>query len=53
VPLRWEDLGKLTSGADFTLHTVPRRLARQKKDPWEGIDTVRQGLDDVMERLGL
>jgi bifunctional non-homologous end joining protein LigD len=53
VPVRWEDLGKLKSGADFTIHSVPRRLARQKKDPWEGIGGLRQGLDDVMERLGL
>jgi len=53
VPLRWEDLGKLKSGADFNIHTVPKRLARQKKDPWEGIDSVRQSLDDVVERLGL
>jgi bifunctional non-homologous end joining protein LigD len=53
VPVRWEDLGKLKSGADFTIHTVPKRLARQKKDPWEGIDAVQQSLDDVVERLGL
>ncbi|UPG94375.1 DNA ligase D [Luteibacter aegosomatissinici] len=53
VPLRWEELGKLTSGADFTIHTVPKRLGRLKKDPWEGIDKVRQSLDDVVERLGL
>jgi bifunctional non-homologous end joining protein LigD len=53
VPLRWEDLGKLTSGADFTIHSVPKRLARLKKDPWEGIDSLRQGLDDVMSQLGL
>jgi bifunctional non-homologous end joining protein LigD len=53
VPLRWGDLGKLKSGADFTIHSVPKRLARQKKDPWEGIDKVRQSLDDVVERLGL
>ncbi|QWT19679.1 DNA ligase D [Bacillus sp. NP157] len=53
VPLRWEDLGKLRSGADFTIHSVPKRLARQKKDPWEGIDSLRQDLDDVIERLGL
>lgn len=53
APVRWEDLGKLKSGADFDIHTVPKRLARLKKDPWEGIDTVKQGLDEVMERLGL
>ncbi|MGA7438296.1 MAG: DNA ligase D [Luteibacter sp.] len=53
VPLRWDELGKLKSGADFNLHTVPKRLARLKKDPWEGIDAVQQSLDDVVARLGL
>jgi bifunctional non-homologous end joining protein LigD len=51
VPLRWEELGKVKSGNAFDLHNVPKRLARLKKDPWEGIDTVRQGLDAVDEAL--
>lgn len=51
VPLRWEELGKLKSGNAFDLTTVPRRLARLKKDPWEGIDTVKQDLEAVNEAL--
>ncbi|MGY3233074.1 bifunctional non-homologous end joining protein LigD [Luteibacter sp. HA06] len=51
VPLRWEELGKLKSGNAFDLTTVPKRLARLKKDPWEGIDTVKQDLDAVNETL--
>jgi bifunctional non-homologous end joining protein LigD len=51
VPLRWEELGKLKSGHDFDIHNTPKRLARLRKDPWAGIDEVRQSLDDVMERL--
>jgi bifunctional non-homologous end joining protein LigD len=30
---------------------VPRRLARLKKDPWEGIDEVEQDLEAVNEVL--
>ena len=51
VPLRWEELAKLKSGNAFDLSTVPKRLARLKKDPWEGIDEVRQDLEAVNEVL--
>jgi bifunctional non-homologous end joining protein LigD len=51
VPLRWEELAKLKSGNAFDLTTVPKRLARLKKDPWAGIDTVKQDLDAVNEVL--
>jgi len=52
VPLRWEELGKVKSGSAFDLRSVPKRLARLKKDPWDGIDKVRQNLDSVTEKLG-
>ncbi|MDF4004730.1 DNA ligase D [Luteibacter sahnii] len=51
VPLRWDELGRLASAAAFDIRSVPRRLARQKRDPWEGIDAVRQDLDTVARRL--
>jgi bifunctional non-homologous end joining protein LigD len=52
VPLRWEELGKVKSGNAFNLRSVPKRLARLKKDPWDGIDAVRQDLASVNEKLG-
>ncbi|MGB3271148.1 MAG: DNA ligase D [Rhodanobacter sp.] len=52
VPLRWNELGKLKSGHDFDIHSTPKRLARLRSDPWEGIDEVRQNLDEVMDKLG-
>ena len=52
VPLRWEELGKIKSGNAFDLRSVPKRLARLKKDPWDGIDKVRQDLASVNEKLG-
>lgn len=51
VPLRWEELGRLSSAAAFDIHSTPKRLARQKRDPWEGIDAVRQDLAAVEEAL--
>jgi len=51
VPLRWEELGKIKGGNAFDLKTVPKRLARLKKDPWEGIDSVRQDLKAVTRKL--
>jgi len=48
VPLRWSELGKLRSGHDFDIKSAPRRLARLRSDPWKGIDTIRQGLDDLI-----
>ncbi|NII55777.1 DNA ligase D [Luteibacter sp. SG786] len=51
VPLRWEELGKVKSGNAFDLHSVPKRLARLKKDPWDGIDKVKQNLASVNAKL--
>ncbi|MET0330839.1 MAG: DNA ligase D [Dyella sp.] len=47
TPLRWEELGKLRSGADFTLSTVPTRLTRLRRDPWEGFATIKQNLPTI------
>jgi bifunctional non-homologous end joining protein LigD len=51
VPLRWEELGRIRSGNAFDLRSVPKRLARLKKDPWDGIDAVKQDLAAVNEKL--
>ena len=51
MPLRWTELGKLKSGHDFDIHSAPKRLARLRSDPWDGIDELRQNLDDVMDNL--
>jgi len=44
TPLRWDELtGSLKSDA-YHLRNLPTRLARLKKDPWEGFFRVRQTL---------
>ncbi|TAL85120.1 MAG: DNA ligase D [Rhodanobacter sp.] len=52
MPLRWSELGRLKSGHAFTIRSAPRRLARLRADPWAGIDTVRQDLEEIMKQLG-
>ena len=51
VPLRWEELGKIKSGNQFDIKSAPARLKRLRKDPWDGLDAVRQDLESVLEKL--
>jgi bifunctional non-homologous end joining protein LigD len=44
MPLEWSELKTLKRGDAFTLKDVPARLKRRRKDPWAGIDKVRQDL---------
>ncbi len=44
MPLAWSQLGKLARPDAFTIRNVPQKLRRRRKDPWEGIDRVRQDL---------
>lgn len=36
TPLAWREVNGTLDLAAFTLLTVPKRLARQRRDPWEG-----------------
>ncbi|HET7358637.1 MAG TPA: DNA ligase D, partial [Rhodanobacteraceae bacterium] len=47
VPLRWEELGRIKGGQAFDIHSLPARLQRLRKDPWAGIDELRQDLDHL------
>lgn len=44
MPLAWSELAKLTKASSFTIKDVPARLRRRRKDPWEGINSVKQNL---------
>ena len=44
MPLRWEELSRVKSGAAFDIGNAPARMRRLKKHPWEGFDTLKQGL---------
>jgi bifunctional non-homologous end joining protein LigD len=44
TPISWEELADGVAPAAFTIQTVPVRLAKLKKDPWDDIDDVKQTL---------
>lgn len=45
MPLRWSELGRTKSGADYSLDKALRRAGSLRKDPWEGWETaLRQKL---------
>jgi bifunctional non-homologous end joining protein LigD len=44
MPLAWSELKALKRGDAFTLKDVPARLKRRRKDPWTGIEKVKQDL---------
>ena len=50
TPLRWEELGKIKSGAAFTIKTAPIRLAKLRSDPWKALTTIRQDLPAVLKK---
>jgi bifunctional non-homologous end joining protein LigD len=44
MPLAWSDLQKLKRSDAFTMKEVPAKLRRRRKDPWEGIERLKQNL---------
>jgi bifunctional non-homologous end joining protein LigD len=50
TPLRWDELGKIKSGAAFTIQTLPTRLARLRGDPWKDLTTIKQDLPAVLKK---
>lgn len=44
MPIAWTQLSTLKRGDAFTLKEVPTRLKRRRKDPWAGIENVKQDL---------
>jgi bifunctional non-homologous end joining protein LigD len=44
TPLAWDELSPKLQPAQFTVQTVPKRMASLGSDPWEGFPAVRQKL---------
>ncbi|MBE9607228.1 DNA ligase D [Acetobacteraceae bacterium H6797] len=44
TPLAWREVTAKLDPKAFTIETIPGRLARQKSDPWKGLDTLAQRL---------
>jgi bifunctional non-homologous end joining protein LigD len=44
VPITWTELPKLPSSNYYTVSNISQRLSRLRKDPWTGIDKLKQKL---------
>lgn len=44
TPVAWEELGSVSSAAEYTLVTIGARLDALTADPWEGYAGLRQGI---------
>ena len=51
VPVDWDELPQLKSGAHWTVATVHQRLDRGN-DPWSEYESTRSGLARAMKKLG-
>jgi bifunctional non-homologous end joining protein LigD len=53
-PLAWDELKGLKAASPYTLKTLPARLKRLKRDPWEGFFSTRQSITvKAQKALGL
>jgi bifunctional non-homologous end joining protein LigD len=51
APLTWQELSVRIRSDQYTVRNLARRLASLKRDPWEGIGSVRQGLGGPIRTL--
>lgn len=52
MPVPWEALDRLKSGAHWNIATAREHLSFQQEDPWAGYWTCRQTLTKAMKLLG-
>ncbi|WP_028914981.1 non-homologous end-joining DNA ligase [Pseudoxanthomonas sp. J31] len=44
MPIGWNELARLPRADLYTIKDVPEKLRRRRKDPWAGMDAIRQNL---------
>lgn len=52
MPVAWDDLATLTSGAHFTIANARDHLSLQTSDPWEAYSLCNQSLANAMASFG-
>jgi bifunctional non-homologous end joining protein LigD len=52
IPVSWDELAKLKSGAQWNVRTAREHLSFQTSDPWAGYWKRRQPLAEAMKLLG-
>jgi bifunctional non-homologous end joining protein LigD len=50
APITWDELAEGIAPADFTVLSMPDRLARQRRDPWSGFAETRQSITAAARR---
>ena len=50
LPISWEEIGKLSSAAHFTVETARQYLSKRKADPWRDFEKSRIDLHKVVAR---
>jgi len=54
APLAWDELKGLKVAAPYDVKTMPLRLKRLRRDPWEGFFATRQSVSaKALKALGL
>jgi bifunctional non-homologous end joining protein LigD len=48
VPITWNELKDGLTSDYFNIENLPKRLAKLNKDPWAGIDSVKQSITAAM-----
>ncbi len=48
MPISWDELGKLSSAAHFTVETAGQYLKKRKTDPWRAFDKSRIDLQKLV-----
>lgn len=51
TPLTWKELSPRIKSEQFTVRNLRQRLARLARDPWEGIEDLRQSLSGPIKTL--
>jgi bifunctional non-homologous end joining protein LigD len=46
TPLRWDELTPQVRSEHYHIHSVPRRLASLREDPWAGLPDMKQWLTE-------
>jgi bifunctional non-homologous end joining protein LigD len=52
MPVAWDALPKLKSGAQWTIATAREYLSFQTADPWADYGSAKQSLGGAMKTLG-
>jgi bifunctional non-homologous end joining protein LigD len=53
MPVAWDDLHGLASGAHWSIADARDHLSFRKVDPWEGYRSCKQTLAQALRKLGV